>query len=201
MTTPEALHYDQYYHIYNRGNNRENVFVEERNYRYFMELYAYHVASVMDTYAYCLLRNHFHFLVRTKTEAEIQTFRVSETRKVSSPSQQFGNFLNAYAKAFNNAHGRTGSLFQKPFRRVLVRSNVHLIHLVNYIHFNPQKHGFVDDFRQWPYSSYPALKAENHSRLQRDSVLDWFGGRQAFLDSHQQEMDLHPISYLLVDEA
>lgn len=61
MTSPSALSFDQFYHIYNRGNNRENIFFEERNYRYFMELYAHHVAPVVETYAYCLLHNHFHF--------------------------------------------------------------------------------------------------------------------------------------------
>ena len=69
MTTPPPLLYDQYYHIFNRGNNRENIFIEERNYHYFLELYAHHIAPVAETYAYCLLRNHFHLLVRIKSEA------------------------------------------------------------------------------------------------------------------------------------
>ncbi len=165
MTTPPPLLYDQYYHLFNRGNNRENIFIEERNYLYFMELYVHHIASIADTYAYCLLRNHFHLLVRIKSESEVQTFRVfrnevsrtevSKTRKVSSPSLQFGNFFNAYAKAINQAYARTGSLFQKPFGRVLVTDHAHLLYLVRYIHYNPQKHGFVDDYRKWPYSSYP----------------------------------------------
>jgi REP element-mobilizing transposase RayT len=205
MTTPPPLLYDQYYHIFNRGNNRENIFIEERNYLYFMELYVHHIASVANTYAYCLLRNHFHLLVCIKSESEIQTSRVirnevSGTRKVSSPSLQFGNFFNAYAKAINQAYARTGSLFQKPFGRILVTDNAHLLHLVRYIHYNPQKHGFVDDYRKWPYSSYPALISEKPSRLQRASILDWFNGREAFLTAHQEEIDLKPISYLLHDD-
>jgi putative transposase len=200
MTTPPPLLYDQYYHIFNRGNNRENIFIEERNYHYFMELYAHHIAPVADTYAYCLLRNHFHLLVRIKSEPEIQTFRVFETRKVSTPSLQFGNFFNAYAKAINQAYQRTGSLFQKPFGRLLVTDNTHLFHLVRYIHYNPQKHGFVDDYRKWPYSSYPALISEKLTRLQRASTLNWFDGQQAFITAHQNEIDLKPISYLLQDD-
>lgn len=72
------------YHIYNRGNNREDLFREERNYRYFLQLYARHVHPIADTFAYCLLQNHFPFLVRIKTEEEVfpQTFQVSETWKV-----------------------------------------------------------------------------------------------------------------------
>ena len=66
MSNPIPLHYGQYYHIYNRGNNRETLFVEDRNYRHFLRLYAKHITPVADTYAYCLLGNHFHFLVCIK---------------------------------------------------------------------------------------------------------------------------------------
>ena len=70
MAGPAPLEHGQYYHIYNRGNNRENIFVENRNYRHFLKLYAKHITPVADTYAYCLLRNHYHFLVRIKGVAE-----------------------------------------------------------------------------------------------------------------------------------
>jgi len=63
---PIPLQYGLYYHIYNRGNNRENIFLEERNYRYFLQLYLKYIEPIAWTFAYCLLRNHFHFLVRIK---------------------------------------------------------------------------------------------------------------------------------------
>jgi putative transposase len=66
MVNPAPLQHGSYYHIYNRGVNRENLFVEERNYRYFLQLYASHIEPIAETYAYCLLRNHFHFLVQIK---------------------------------------------------------------------------------------------------------------------------------------
>jgi REP element-mobilizing transposase RayT len=59
-----------YYHIYNRGNNREDLFIEKRNYPYFLSLYKKHIEPIADTYAYCLLRNHFHTSLRIKTEEE-----------------------------------------------------------------------------------------------------------------------------------
>ncbi len=79
MTSPPPLLYDTYYHIYNRGNNRENIFIQERNYTHFMNLYAKYIDPISETFAYCLLRNHFHVLVRIKAEEEIL-----ETLKVSS---------------------------------------------------------------------------------------------------------------------
>ena len=70
MSSPPPLAYNCYYHIYNRGNNRENLFKQDRNYRYFLKLYAKHIEPIADTFAYCLLPNHFHLLVRIKGETE-----------------------------------------------------------------------------------------------------------------------------------
>jgi putative transposase len=190
MTSPIPLEYGQIYHINNRGNNREDIFFEERNYRYFLRLYARYIQPVADTYAYCLLKNHFHVLARILTvEEQEQTFRVSETLKVFkvvSPSQPFSNLFNAYATAINKAYGRTGSLFEHPFGRIPVTSDAHFVHLIAYVHQNPQRHGFVDDFRDWPYSSYPAILSQRRTRLKRDEVLAWFQGREGFQVSHQR---------------
>lgn len=97
MTSPSPLLYDTYYHIYNRGVNGENIFFEERNYDLFLKLYEKHLAPVTDLFAYCMLRNHFHVSVRTKSEEEIieykETLRVSsvtetKTLKVSTPDSK-----------------------------------------------------------------------------------------------------------------
>ena len=181
MSKPAPLQYGKYYHIYNRGNNRENIFFEKHNYRHFLELYAKYIVPTADTYVYCLLRNHFHFLVRIKTVEEQETLRVLK------PSQQFGNLFNAYAKAINKAYNRTGSLFQNPFGRIEVASDAYFIWLVIYIHQNPQKHGLIDDFRIWPHSSYRTLLSTKPTRLKRDDVLAWFDGVDNFVVLHQQE--------------
>lgn len=72
--TIQPLRFGQTYHIYNRGNNRENLFVEPRNYPYFLNLYAKHILPIAETYAYCLLPNHFHFAIRTRTEEEQEAY-------------------------------------------------------------------------------------------------------------------------------
>ena len=70
----EPLQYGCHYHIYNRGNNRENLFVERRNYPYFLKLYTKHIQPVAETFAYCLLQNHFHFAIRTYAEEEQEAY-------------------------------------------------------------------------------------------------------------------------------
>jgi REP element-mobilizing transposase RayT len=211
MTTPAALQYNQYYHIFNRGNNRESIFFEERNYHYFMKLYSKYIVPVAETYAYCLLGNHFHFLVRICSEDEIRERNLIEEGNpkglqdlsglvVTTPSMQFGKLFNAYTKAINKAYGRTGSLFQKPFGRVLLKSNAHLLHLIMYIHQNPQKHGLVDDFRDWPYSSYGILFEDRETRLMRDVVMELFGGAEGVEPAHLRGPDLKQIVGLVGDD-
>jgi hypothetical protein len=70
----EPLQYGRFYHIYNRGNNGENLFVQQRNFPYFLQLYAKYIQPVAETYAYCLLPNHFHFGIRTFTEEEQEAY-------------------------------------------------------------------------------------------------------------------------------
>ena len=201
MPQPVPLQYGKYYHIFNRGNNQENIFIEERNYRYLLRLHARHIMPVADTYAYCLLRNHFHFLVRIKTveEQDLTGFE-NLSGLPRKPSQQFSNLFNAYAKAFNKTYHRTGTLFQRPFGRIEVTSDSYFMQLVTYIHQNPQKHGFVSDFRTWPYSSYQALLSTNPTRLQRDDVLAWFKGMDHFEDVHRYEVDERKIAPLVPDD-
>ena len=200
MPSPTPLLYDTYYHIYNRGINGENIFVQERNYSHFLNLYTKHIEPVVDTFAYVMLRNHFHVLVRTKIEEEtLEVFQeVMARRRQRFPakriehekerekflSQKFSNFFNAYAKAINKAYSRTGSLFQHPFGRVLITSDIQFFRVVAYIHQNPQKHGFVKDFRNWKYSSYGIILSEDHTLLKRSEIFDWFGGKENYTRSH-----------------
>ncbi|RJP46352.1 MAG: hypothetical protein C4583_19065 [Anaerolineaceae bacterium] len=215
MTSPSPLLFNNYYHIYVRGTNRENIFVQERNYTHFMNLYWKYIEPITDTFAYCLLRNHAHIMVRTKSQEEILENKkiLVKTLKVSLPnpgydkqdspanrgenlqrkplgsdyiSRQFSNFLNAYAKAINNAYSRTGSLFEHPFGRVLITSERQFWNVIAYIHKNPQKHKFVKDFRDWKYSSYGIILSEKRTSISRNEVMKWFGSKDDYLRMHEQ---------------
>lgn len=187
MTSPSPLLFDTYYHIYNRGTNRENIFIEERNYPHFLKLYAHHIGSVAETFAYCLMRNHFHVLVKIKPEQTIRAALESSEKPLEPyPSQKLSDFFNAYAKSINRAYGRTGSLFQHPFGRVPITSHRHFWTVIAYIHQNPQKHKFVPDFRQWKWSSYGTMLSDKPTQLNRTAVLDWFGGPQRYVELHAQ---------------
>ena len=200
MSHPEPLQPGQYYHIYNRGINGEPIFREERNCPYFLKLYAKYISSIAETYAYCLLSNHFHFLLRINDSEAEQTGPVSETGPVLIASRQFNNYFIAYAKALNKAFQRTGGLFESPFKRVLVDSDRYFTYLVAYIHRNPQRHGFVDDFRHWPHSSYHAILSTQPTRIQRAAVLEWFDGHTGFEQAHAAQVDEAVIEPLIADD-
>jgi len=213
----EPLQYGRYYHIYNRGNNGENLFVQQRNFPYFLQLYAKHIQPVAETFAYCLLPNHFHFAIRTYTEEEQEAYHRAQIGsffenepilagkkepifKLRPPSRAFNNLFIAYARAFNKATNRTGVLFETPFGRKIIDNQRYLMTLITYIHHNPQKHGFVTDFREWPWSSYNAILSQKPTKINRDEVLAWYNGRSQFTDAHATEPDARLIAPLLMDD-
>ncbi|MCU0345900.1 MAG: hypothetical protein MUC59_03075 [Saprospiraceae bacterium] len=201
----ELLQCGRFYHIYNRGINGEDLFKEEKNYPFLLEKYGKHIQPVAETYAYCFLKNHFHLLVRTRSEAEIlaNVGRVPIVGRVQNPadvsrtqhptdvgtviSRSFGNLFNSYSQAINKVYGRTGGLFEEPFRRIPVDSPEYCRWLVRYIHRNAQRHQFVEDFRDYPHSSWNIFFSTSPTKLKRAEVLEWFGGLDAFVQYHLEE--------------
>lgn len=194
------------YHIYNRGNNREDIFREESNYALFLKLYEQHIHSIADTFAYCLMKNHFHMLVRMKNEEDFFSdlpnfYKLPAIEQSHFLSQKFSNFFNAYTKTTNASFDRTGALFHRPFQRKEVTRDNYLSTLIFYIHFNPQKHGFLADFRNWKWSSYHTLIQRSPTKLKRDEVLDWFDGRENFMVFHQGVVEEKLIANALIENV
>jgi len=178
------LTYGTFYHLYNRGNNRENIFFQERNYAYFLELWWKHISPIAETWAYCLLRNHFHVVVYIKNREDLTGLR--DLSGLKPLSQYFSNFFNAYARGVNLATQRTGALFERPFKRIPVDSTSYLMRLIVYIHQNPQKHHFSEDFRDWNYSSYHELISDVSTHLERNRAIKLFGSKEDFVRIHQE---------------
>ncbi len=122
-------------------------------------------------------------------------------RGFKPPGQQFANFFNAYRKAINHAYGRTGSLFENRYRRKAVTTDRYFQRLIHYIHWNPQKHGFVTDFREYPDSPYHLFLSDKPTCVQRVETLAWFGGRDGFIRQHQALTEEKELRDVLIDEA
>lgn len=113
-----------------------------------MRLYKRYIATIADLFAYCLLPNHFHLLLRIKEKKESN--QVGEMMV----SGKFGTFMGTYVKAINNRYQRTGSLFEGRYQRVKIDSENQFYSTLVYIHQNPLKHGYVKRFQSWQFSSY-----------------------------------------------
>jgi len=160
---------DRYFHIYNRGNNFENIFFKPENYIYFLKKYKEYLFDHVETYAYCLLPNHFHLLVKVTND---------------NASSQFRKFFQSYALSINKQEGRTGSLFAKVFKRIKITNDDYLKRLVFYIHYNPEKHSISDNFKIYPYNSYQIILSNCQTSLERNEVFEWFGSKEEFIDYH-----------------
>ena len=203
MEAKVPLLHGNYYHIYNRGNNGIDVFLENENYYHFLRLYAKYIEPIADTYAWCLLKNHFHILVRIKDKSEIiesdLTYNTTEKPKIIEPSRQFSHLFNAYTQAINKRHKRTGSLFEKNFERKLVTTKNYFQKLIFYIHNNPVHHGFVKQMSLYPWSSYESVVSEKPTMLKRNEVLDLYGTKEDFIYYHGQQQNTNEILDVLIE--
>lgn len=180
---------NRYYHIYNRGNNREPLFYSSANYDFFLKKYRQHCFHIFETYAYCLMGNHFHFLVSVRSLNEQQELFLDanlKSKSLRSPSKHLSNFFSSYTQAINKQQGRVGSLFQKNFKRKEVDSQEYFQRLIVYIHQNPIHHGFSEALNHYPFSSYRHfLNSDETSFINRKKVLQLFGGIENFEAAHE----------------
>jgi hypothetical protein len=99
-------------------------------------------------------------------------------------SEAFRRFFMSYSKAINKQSARTGSLFQKNFKRKMVEHDAYLLTCARYIHQNPQKHGICDDFKTYQYSSYGRILIEKPTKLMKREVINWFGNNDSYKQLH-----------------
>ncbi|MBT3338672.1 MAG: transposase [Anaerolineae bacterium] len=157
-----------FYHIYNRGNNREKFFLEEENYHYFLKQYQKYLSGFVDTYAYCLMPTHFHFVLRIKETSKVSgTFEVSSRKKLTPLEKAFRDFFISYAKSINKHYDRTGSLFQYKFKRKPVANSSYLMRLILYVHANPIDAKLCSGFRNCRFSSYNAILGVTPTEIKR----------------------------------
>ncbi len=192
-----------YYHVYNRANGDEVMFRSDENYRYFLRKFQSQINPIAKTCAFCLMPNHFHFLVQIRSDLEIlrNLHYRSIMKKIfeESPenydytmnlilSMQFSNFFNSYAQAYNKMYNRKGSLFMPNYKRIKIKNDTYFIELTVYIHLNPVKGGLVNHIDDWKYSSYRYFLKKDKSYVDLDLTLDFFNDLDNFIFVHQKAL-------------
>jgi len=187
----------KYYHIYNRGNNKENIFIENQNYTYFLRLIKKYLSPIANIYSYCLLPNHFHLVLRIK-EIEFLPDKIKAGKtKIHQP---FSNLFNAYSKAINKKYNRQGSLFQEHLKRIEITNEEYLRNLIIYVNTNPSHHD-IADFSEYKFSSYQALVSNRQTLLKRNEVIELFDDIENLKYAHQfKKIDLTLIKELILDD-
>jgi len=123
----EQLIRGKFYHVYNHGVGGQNLFRESDNFEYFLIKYDQYISPIAETYAWVLMPNHFHLLVKIKDKADIANDDRKDSKTplhLKPPHQHFSNLFNAYTKAFNKRYNLRGALFERPFKRKLVDTAV-----------------------------------------------------------------------------
>ncbi|MEM1408723.1 MAG: transposase [Bacteroidota bacterium] len=121
----------KYYHIYNRGINKNKIFFEDDNYVYFLSRFNKYLNKYVKVLAYCLMPNHFHFFILVSDDESITSKRHGS---ISVLEKAFRDFFISYAKGINKRHTRTGALFQYKFKRKEITYTSHFTWLIYYIH-------------------------------------------------------------------
>ena len=150
-----------FYHIYNRGNRKSKIFLDERDYLRFLERAGiYKNKCEVEILCYCLMPNHFHFLIRQEMNLSI--------------SRLILKVCTGYSKYFNRNYNRVGSLFQDQFKSVHVKTNEQLLWLSAYIHSNPSVAKMKIKNQDYPYSSYKDYYNNEEGIVKKSMIMSQF---------------------------
>ncbi|OYT15058.1 MAG: hypothetical protein B7C24_15040 [Bacteroidetes bacterium 4572_77] len=193
------------FHVYNRVVGNEKLFFKEKNYTYFLEKLNDKASAYIDIMAYCLLRNHYHLLIKVK-----------DTAKPKEVSEAFRKFGISYSQAINKQEGRKGSLFMKPVKRKRIDSKEYFITVLVYIHTNPYLHGIENNYQTYKWSSFRFYRdaiapSDGISDKPSDSIpvtlfktkeiiQNYFDDKENFIFVHEQKRGFGGISDLIIED-
>lgn len=150
---------NNYYHLYNRGNNKQPIFKIEENYHYLEKLIGINSKRFqIAVIAYCLMPNHYHFLLRQDGDTQISRFIQST--------------FQSYTQAVNKAWGRTGKLFENSARAKIINEYSYLVRLCRDIHLNPVEADLVQSPANWQYSNYLQCINEKDGNIQDQDFIN-----------------------------
>jgi putative transposase len=161
-TAPRPFYPSGIYHVYNRSSQKMPLFRELDDYeRLIFKAITYKKLFPVEVLSYCLMPNHFHFLVRepipTRQKDFIKKYQREDYFRLSNISKFFHALSTAYAKYFGIKYKFAGSVFGQPFRAKQVADDGYLQTIIAYIHDNPVRAKLVKNPVEWPHSSYAGL--------------------------------------------
>lgn len=204
----------EYYHIYNRGSEKRNIFTQPRDYARLLKTIFYYQfigprpsfskfsksqitplkplskEKIIELICYCLMPNHFHFLIRQLKEYGISKF--------------MSQISNSYTKYFNVKYERVGPLLQGAFKAVRIETDEQLMHVSRYIHLNPIVSGVAKNLDSYQWSSYLEFIRSINSFCSSNEILEFFKSREGYKEFVEDQIDygekLELIKHQIIDE-
>jgi len=171
---------DTVYHVICRGNNRQQIFLDNRDYFRYLDLWRKYKSEMdFEVFAYVLMPNHVHWVLKTGL----------------TPLWEIMHHTHStYARWFNLRHERVGHLFQDRYKSIICAEDSYLLVLARYIHLNPIRAGLVSKVNHHPWSSFPAYCGHENTIVNTSFLLNYFGpdvakARQKFFSFTQEEAD------------
>jgi hypothetical protein len=214
MPTPAVLKAsfiaNNYYHFVCKSIDGILLFPAIEDYKVFKDRFKKFTDEFLQPWCYCLLPNHAHHIVKIKSPSIIKnsidkfpvenktkamlSFLTDSTNEIALDKmidRQMNSFLVSYANYYNNKYNRQGGLFQKPFKRIAIADDAHLQQAIIYTHANAQKHGIVNDYKQYPFSSYGEIIKENNYYINSKNVTAFFGGIEKLIKINKTQVEYY----------
>lgn len=191
MKNFEPLLPNKVYHIFTHAVSHTNLFFNQGNYEFLLKRWKEISQGSFNTFAYCLMNNHFHLCVHTLPQPVANHDQlidmVRHQNSVTHHSKKINNFLSSYTLALNKQQNRRGALFRSRFGRIEVKTPQYFCDLICYIHHNPIHHFGYEDYKDWAYSSYKSfLTSSDDNCVKKDVVINRFGGVEWFGKYHSE---------------
>lgn len=151
--------YDHIYHIFNQGNNRQQIFHTREDYKKFISFIRDYIIPHADIVSWCLLPNHFHLMLVAKFDSGILV--KSGNLTLDSLTNGVRKLISGYSHYFNNKYKQSGALFRPKTKskdlsdeRLRLKAEDYYLNCFYYILQNPLRHGLVKDLAEWEFSAY-----------------------------------------------
>ncbi len=205
-----------FYHIYNRTNNNEKLFLNDSDKTVFLKKFTIYTNPFLDIFSWNLLQNHFHFYIRVKSIDGIMPYLKNMHKKNLCKTEKkflknentlhdlidnvFKRFFIAYSTFINITYGRKGNLFHRPFKHMITQKENQLTNTIIYINANAVKHNLVPRIEDYKWSSYHKIISNDPTEIPREEILDWFGGKSEFIKLHKEKTEYYQSCENLIDD-
>ncbi len=171
-----------FYHVFNRASGKQLLFKEVQNYYYFLNRFHYHLSDYVTLHVWCLIPNHFHFLIQIKEEEDMRPIhKNADLHKIIT--NKFKNFFLSYSMSFKLMFEQSSNVFSQKYKHVRLYKEDDLRQVLMYLHRNPKHHN-IGDWQNFRWSSYKEILHANSKNENACFIINLFSGKAEYVKAH-----------------